>query len=146
MHPVALKALVLGHVLAYRATGGLIGGSWGRMPILLLTTTGRRTGERRTVPVQYLRDGESFVVVATNDGAERHPAWYLNLMADPRGSAEVGRERRDITARVAAGDERAALWRRLAEMYPNYERDQGRTQRELPVVILEPVATRDSDG
>lgn len=136
-NPIALKALVLAHVGVYRLTGGAIGGRFGRAPILLLTTVGRKSGERRTVPVQYLADGPRLVVVATNDGSQKHPDWYHNLLSRPSAEVEIGRDRRNVRARVASDEERAALWPRLVEMYPNYERDQARTSRSLPVVVLE---------
>ena len=132
-----MKAFVRAHVLAYKMTGGRIGGAWGQAPIGLLTTTGRRSGKRRTTPVLYLGHEGSFVVVATNDGAARHPGWYLNLRAHPLAELETGSERISASARVASEEERETLWPRLVAVYPNYERDQRRTEREFPVVILE---------
>jgi deazaflavin-dependent oxidoreductase (nitroreductase family) len=131
------RVFVRTHVLTYRLTGGRIGGSWGRAPILLLTTTGRRTGTLRTTPLLYLDDDGSSVVVATNDGAPVHPAWYLNLEAHPRAGVQAREQTFEVSARTVAGEERAGLWPRLVEIYANYERDQRRAGRELPVVVLE---------
>jgi deazaflavin-dependent oxidoreductase (nitroreductase family) len=125
------------NVRVYRLGGGRLGSAWGKAPILLLTTSGRRTGGKRTTPVLYLDLSGSFAVVATNNGAPRHPAWYLNLQAEPHAQVQVKSESIPVLARTASGEERAALWPRLVAMYPNYESDQQRTERELPVVILE---------
>ncbi len=133
------------HVLLYRLTRGRLGGSWGKAPILLLTTTGRRTGRQRTTPLLYLNLHPHFAVVATNDGAPRHPAWYMNLLANPVARVQADRHRFPITARCASPEERAAIWPRLVALYPNYERDQQRTTRKLPIVILEQAARTGSD-
>jgi F420H(2)-dependent quinone reductase len=126
------------HVFGYRFTGGRIVGRWGKAPILLLTTRGRKSGRKRTTPVLYLDDGGHFVVVATNNGAPTHPEWYLNLVAKPQAEVQAGGESFAVEARTAGAEERATLWPRLLEIYGNYGRDQKRTERELPVVILEP--------
>jgi deazaflavin-dependent oxidoreductase (nitroreductase family) len=132
-----VKAFVRAHVLAYKMTGGRIGGAWGKAPIGLLTTTGRRSGKRRTTPVLYLEQRDSFAVVATNNGAAAHPGWYLNLRAHPLAELQTGGEPVPASARVALAEEREVLWPRLVAMYANYERDQRRAERELPVVVLE---------
>lgn len=110
----------------------------GRTPVLLLTTTGRRSGQKRTVPVMYV-PGEEPVLVASNGGSPSHPAWYLNLLADPRATIEVEGKRREVLARPVSGEEREPLWRRAVEIYPAYAGYQQRTARELPVVVLSPV-------
>ena len=125
------------HVLAYRLSRGRICGSWGKAPILLLTTTGRKSRRERTTPLLYLRDGENMVIVATNDGSPQHPQWFRNLVATPRARVETTDGSLAVNARTAPGDERALLWPQLLAIYPNYERDSQRTERELPVVILE---------
>lgn len=130
--------LVRFHVLLYRTTGGRIGARWGSAPILLLTTTGRRTGKRRTTPLLYLKIDRELAVVATNDGAERHPLWLLNLRSNPKAEVQAGRRRMRVRAREATKDEKARLWRRLCQVYPNYERDQRKTGRDIPVVLLAP--------
>ena len=121
----------------YRATGGRVGGSMQGAPVLLLTTVGRKSGRRRTNPLLYLRDGGDLVVVASEGGAPKHPAWFLNLVANPEVEVEVGRAREPRRAREASDEERARLWARLVEMYPGYEAYQRKTARRIPVVILE---------
>jgi deazaflavin-dependent oxidoreductase (nitroreductase family) len=132
------RAFARVHVFVYQLTGGRLGGKWGKAGILLLTTRGRKTGKERTTPVLYLEDSGRYAVVATNDGAERHPSWYLNLATDGRAHVQMGGRSLEATARTASGAERAELWPRLVAVYRNYERDQARTERELPVVVLEP--------
>jgi deazaflavin-dependent oxidoreductase (nitroreductase family) len=122
----------------YRASGGKIGGSFRGAPVLLLTTTGRKSGKQRTMPLLYLREGDAFVVVASEGGAERNPAWFLNLQANPAVEVEVGRAKEQRRARAATDEERARLWPRLVEMYPPYEAYQQKTARKIPVVLLEP--------
>jgi F420H(2)-dependent quinone reductase len=121
----------------YRATGGKLGGKMKGAPILLLTTKGRKSGKPRTAPLLYLREGDALAVVASEGGAPRHPAWFLNLQADPEVEVEVGRARERRRAREATGDERATLWQRLVELYPPYEIYQQKTERTIPVVLLE---------
>jgi deazaflavin-dependent oxidoreductase (nitroreductase family) len=106
--------------------------------VLLLTTVGRKSGESRTVPVLYLRDGEDVVVVASQAGLTRHPVWYLNLEANPEVSIEIGDEKGEMRARRATDEEKAALWPRLVEMYRDFDDYQARTERNIPVVILSP--------
>jgi deazaflavin-dependent oxidoreductase (nitroreductase family) len=106
--------------------------------VLLVTTTGRRSGQPRTAPVVYLADGERLVVIGSNAGNARSPAWALNLQANPDADVEVGRRRRQVRARVAEGDERGELWRRMNEQYGGFEDYRGRTARAIPVFVLEP--------
>jgi deazaflavin-dependent oxidoreductase (nitroreductase family) len=120
----------------YRATGGRFGGKLSGAPILLLTTTGRASGKRRTVPVLYLRAGDGLVVVASYGGLPRNPAWYRNIDANPDVEAQIGCECRPLRARTATPEERARLWPRLVEMYASYDSYQRKTTREIPVVIL----------
>ena len=108
-------------------------------PVLLLTTTGRKTGRRHTIPLLYLEDGENFVVVASNGGAPRHPAWWSNLRADPEANVEIGGRELRARAQKASPEEKEWLWPRLVAMYGAYENYQRRTDREIPVVILRPV-------
>jgi deazaflavin-dependent oxidoreductase (nitroreductase family) len=130
------------HTRLYRMTGGRIGHSAGRITNLLLTTTGRRSGTRRTVPLAYVADGGGFVVVASNGGADRHPAWWLNLRAHPHAVVEVGSRRVEVTAREADPTERARLWPRLKADNPFYGQYEQITDRRIPVVILEPASGR----
>ncbi len=121
----------------YRLLGGRAVGSFAGAPVLLLTTTGRRSGKKRTMPLLYLRDGDAIAVVASAGGQEAHPAWFLNLRANPEVEVEIGRERRTMRAREASPEERERLWPRLVEMYKSYGDYQLKTSRKIPVVLLE---------
>lgn len=123
----------------YRLSGGRVGGKLGKAPILLLTTTGRKSGEPRTAPVLYLADGDRFVVINTNAGNAKTPAWSLNLRANPEAEVEVGRRRVAVRARLAEGEERADLWRRHMEQYAGWEFYESKLDREIGVFVLEPV-------
>jgi deazaflavin-dependent oxidoreductase (nitroreductase family) len=123
----------------YRASGGQIGGRFLRgAPVCLLTTRGRRSGQPRVAPLLYLRDGENVVVVASKGGMSRHPLWYRNIEADPEVLLQIGRETTKRHARLASPDEKRRLWPKLVAMYPDYDDYQARTERDIPVVILEP--------
>lgn len=128
------------HTWLYRVTGGRVGHSAGRITNLLLTTTGRKSGNQRTVPLAYIPDGDTYVVVASNGGSDRHPAWWLNLKTDPRAVVEVGAKRVEVTAREANPGERSQLWPRLKADNPFYRQYEQITARHIPVVILEPQA------
>jgi len=122
----------------YRLSGGRIGGRVGRAPVLLLTTTGRKSGRKRTAPVLYLRDGERMVVINTNAGNAKVPAWSLNLSADPNAEIEVGNRRVPVVARVAEGEERDELWRRHIDQYSAFGEYDAELDREPQVIVLEP--------
>ena len=126
------------HVRLYRETGGEDGYWWNGAPTLLLTTTGRRTGEERTTPLIFGRDGDDFVVVASVCGMPDHPAWYLNLRADPNARIQVMAEHLDVVAHTAADAEKPRLWKLMNEVWPNYDTYQERTERVIPVVVLRP--------
>ncbi len=126
------------HEFWYRMTDGLIGGSFMGTPMLLLTTTGRKTGKRHTTPLVYLEDGDDIIVIASNGGSDRDPQWWLNLVARPEASIQVGRRREDVRAEAAAGDERTRLWEKISSRYGQYEQYRRRTTREIPVVRLRP--------
>ena len=126
------------HTAAYRASGGRIGGEAGNLPVLLLTTTGRKSGKQRTTPLLFVRDGADVVVVASNGGMDWFPAWWLNLQQLPAAEVQIGRERRDVTATKAGPEQRARLWPGFTGPYPGYLRYEARTAREIPVVILHP--------
>jgi deazaflavin-dependent oxidoreductase (nitroreductase family) len=129
----------MAHHRVFAVTRGRVLGRWGGHDVLELTTRGRQSGRPRSVILACLvTEGESLVVVASDGGAPRHPAWYINLRADP--AAEVVREgrRARVRARTAEGDERERLWRRITQVAPAYGRYQQRTERILPVVVLEP--------
>jgi deazaflavin-dependent oxidoreductase (nitroreductase family) len=126
------------HVRRYRETDGEEGHDWREgSTILLLTTTGRKTGLERTRPLIYDLDGASPVIVASKGGAPQHPHWYLNLVADPDVEVQIKAERFPARARTAEGAERERLWRKMNEMWPHYEEYQQKTDRVIPVVVLE---------
>ena len=129
------------HARVYRLTGGRIGGKIGPARVLLLTTTGRKSGRPRTQPLLYTPAGAGYAVVASKGGAPRHPLWYLNLRANPRVEVTVGRDTRAMRARAAEGEEREQLWRALTRVYAGYDRYAQRTSRQIPVVVLEPDAS-----
>ena len=134
---IVMKVLGTLHRWLYRASGGKLGKTFFGSPILLLTTTGRKTRQSRTWPLTYLHDeGEHFIVVASNGGQPKHPAWYLNLQANPYVVVQHGEQTRAMIARVAEGDERARLWSRVVEKYPAYAGYQRKTERQIPVVLL----------
>lgn len=126
------------HVRRYRETGGEVGYEWNGVHTLLLTTTGRRSGEPRTRALIFGRDGDDYLVVASLGGAPRHPAWYLNLEADPRASIQVEGDAIDVDARTASAAEKPRLWGIMRDLWPNYDVYQSRTERDIPVVILRP--------
>jgi deazaflavin-dependent oxidoreductase (nitroreductase family) len=134
-----LGFLILGgmHKRVYRLTGGKIGGRIGKLPVLLLTTIGRKSGRPRTQPLAYTRVGDGYAVIASKGGAAQHPLWYLNLRAHPLAEVTVGRETWKVRARDAEGEERERLWRALADLYPGYERYAQKTSRRIPVVVLD---------
>lgn len=127
------------HASVYRLSGGKMGGSMHKAPILLLTTTGRKTGKQRATPVIYLKDADRFIIVASNSGAQTHPVWWLNLQTTPQATIEVGGKTLHVVARQADKEESNQLWPRLKAMYSGYAQYQQKTTREMPVVILTPV-------
>jgi F420H(2)-dependent quinone reductase len=126
------------HKGIYRLTGGKVGGRIGKLPVLLLTTTGRKSGRPRTQPLAYTRVGDGHAVIASKGGAAHDPLWYLNLSANPLAEVTVGRETRRVRARDAHGEERERLWRALADLHPGYDKYAQKTSRRIPVVVLEP--------
>jgi deazaflavin-dependent oxidoreductase (nitroreductase family) len=128
------------HTRIYRDTRGRFGRRWsnGRQPTLLLTTTGRRTGEPRTQPLGYVGDGDGLVVMGSNAGLPRHPTWYLNLQANPDVTIELEGEKRRMRARTAEGTERERFWEIVSTRYPMYVGYQAGISRQIPVVVLEP--------
>lgn len=128
------------HVRRYEETEGREGHIWQKnAPILILTTTGRKTGEQRKSALIYGEHEGSYVVVASKGGAPRHPAWYLNLAEDPKVTVQVLADVFTARARKAEGAERQVLWSQMAEVWPDYENYQTKTDREIPVVVLESV-------
>lgn len=134
--PCTIKALSGFHAALYRATRGRLGRRLAGHDILLLTTTGRRTGRPHTVPLLYLREGESLVLIASFGGHPRHPDWYQNLAAHPAGEVHIDGERFPVTARDATPEEHPRLWALAVAEYPGYADYQERTGRLIPVVLL----------
>ncbi len=126
------------HVQRYQETDGEVGYIWNGVPILLLTTTGRRSGAPRTTPLIHGRDGDDYLVVASMGGAPRHPYWYENLLADPSATIQVLAEHIDVTARTANDAEKPRLWKIVTDQWPNYDVYQTRTDRVIPLVVLSP--------
>jgi F420H(2)-dependent quinone reductase len=133
----ALKAFGKLNVPLYRASKGRLFGQIAGTPVLLLTTVGRRSGQPRTVPVVYLPDGDRMIVIGSNAGHERAPAWALNLEANPLADVQTGGGRRKVQARIAEGEERAELWRRMNEQYSGFDDYSERTTREIRLFVLE---------
>jgi len=126
------------HTFFYRLSGGKIGGRFSKSPVLLLTTTGRKTGKQRTTPLLYLKDADNLVLVASKGGAPTHPIWWLNLQAKPQAEVEIGRQKLAVLARQADAEERERLWPLLVAMYASYDAYQKKTTREIPVILLYP--------
>lgn len=139
-----LPEWIADHIRRYRESDGADGHMWdssavggpGLVPTLLLTTKGRRSGEPLTLPLIYGRDGDDYVVVASRGGDARHPAWYLNLEANPEVEVQVADDRFRARARAADFEERQRLWEGMANIFPPYNDYQNRTDREIPVVVL----------
>ena len=142
-----LPAWIKDHLTRYLASDGVdgylwdasLGGGKGLVPTLLLTTTGRKSGNVLTLPLIFGRSGPDYVVVASKGGAPTHPAWYLNLQANPEVKVQVKAEKFTARAHTAEGAERSALWRKMVEIYGPYEQYQTKTDRQIPVVVLKPV-------
>jgi deazaflavin-dependent oxidoreductase (nitroreductase family) len=133
----ALRRLGKLNVPVYRLTRGRLMGKVGRAPVLLLTSTGRRSGQRRTAPVLYIEDADRLIVIGSNAGSDRAPAWALNLQADPDAEVEIRGERRRVRARVVQGEERSSCWRVMNEQYGGFEHYDANTSRDIPVFVLE---------
>ncbi|SFO88561.1 proline iminopeptidase [Amycolatopsis arida] len=129
------------HVRRYEETNGEVGHIWERgAPCLILTTKGRKTGEDRKFPLIYQEHDGSYVVVASKGGDPNHPGWYLNLLANPEAQIQVGPGRFTVRARTASTEEKAELWPRMVEVWPDYDEYQRKTDRDIPVVILDKVS------
>jgi deazaflavin-dependent oxidoreductase (nitroreductase family) len=128
------------HVRRYLETDGAVGHEWSGVHTLLLTTTGRRSGQARISPMIYGKDGNSYVVIASQGGAPTHPNWYLNLTAEPAVQVQVGPDLFAAKASTAEGSERDRLWKVMTSIWPNFDVYQTRTDRQIPVVVLAPTA------
>jgi deazaflavin-dependent oxidoreductase (nitroreductase family) len=120
----------------FRANRNKVGGPFENRPLLLLTTTGAKSGERRTTPMMYIPDGDHLLVIASNAGAPTHPNWYRNLVAYPQVTVEVVTETFDAIAVVTEGEERQRLWTRIVELYPFFAEHQAKITRQIPVIVL----------
>lgn len=129
---------VADHIREYTESGGEQGHEWRGVPTLLLTVRGRKSGVWRRTALIYGRDGDNYVIVASKGGDPKHPLWYLNLLDSPEVGVQVGPDKLTARARVAEGDERARLWERMAQIWPDYNAYQTRTDRQIPIVVLEP--------
>jgi len=132
------RAISAAHAGLYRATGGRLAGRLGGMPVLLLTTRGRRSGRPWTVPLTYFEDGGAVVLVASYAGDDRDPGWYRNLLAHPEVEVTRGGHRQAMVARAAGADEKARLWPTIVATYAGYGRYQDRTERDIPLAVLTP--------
>jgi F420H(2)-dependent quinone reductase len=134
----ALRALGRLNAPVYRLTRGRLMNKVGRAPVMLLTSTGRRSGKQRTAPVLFGVDGERLVAISSNGGNHNAPGWAYNLKANPDAEVQIRGERRRVRARVAEGDERAALWRKMNEQYAGFEDYDANVARDIAVFVLEP--------
>jgi deazaflavin-dependent oxidoreductase (nitroreductase family) len=132
------------HSALYRTSRGRIAGSIGKMPVLLLTTTGRRSGRPTTTPLTYVKAGELMAVAASNGGMAWFPDWWLNLKANPEATVQVGSRKIMINARKASPSERAVLWPQFIDFYGGYAKYEQRTTREIPVVLLRPASVQEN--
>lgn len=138
MAKILLKFVSKTHGFLYRLTGGRLGGKIGKAQVVLLTTTGRKSGQRRTAPLLAMPDGENMVVVASNGGSDQPPAWWLNLQKQPEADLQVRSETKRVRAERASEEEQARLWPRIVEMYAGYDEYQKKTERNIALVILKP--------
>jgi deazaflavin-dependent oxidoreductase (nitroreductase family) len=128
-----------GHAAIYKLTKGKIGGKYQGAPVALVDSVGRKSGKRRTHPLLAREDGDNIVVVASKGGVEKHPAWYHNLKAKPETTVNWYGDVRQVRARETEGAERERLWKLMTDVYPTYDAYQRRTERRIPVIVLEPV-------
>ena len=136
LRPAAIRAMGRSHRAVYRTTRGRLLGRVAGMPVLLLTTTGRRSGKTRTTPLTYFEAGSDLAVVASNGGEDRPPRWWLNLQADPLARITLGSRTEAVVARAATPEEHARLWPVITAVNPGYAGYARRTHRPIPVVVL----------
>lgn len=142
----AIKVMSAVNVRLYKLTGGRVGSKWRvgsafprGIPVCLVTTTGRKTGQARVSPLLFLPDGDRIILVASQGGLPKNPMWFLNMLANPEVTVQVRSDVRTMRARVATPEERAELWPKLVAMYADFDSYQSWTEREIPVVICDPV-------
>lgn len=133
------NAQVRDQVEQYESSGGAEGGTMRGMPVIILTTVGAKSGKIRKTPLMRVEHNGSYAVVASLGGAPKHPVWYHNLSSDPRAELQDGPVRQDMTAREVTGEEKALWWERAVEAFPDYADYQEKTDRQIPVLVLEPV-------
>jgi F420H(2)-dependent quinone reductase len=135
-----LNRLMGVHTWLYRNSGGRVGQHvpFVRAPMLLLDHVGARSGVHRTAALLYVPDGDNVAIIASKGGYPQHPAWYHNLRANPETSAQIGTERRPVRAREATPEEHERIWKRAVELWPQYAAYQARTERQIPIMVLEP--------
>ncbi|MGF2946236.1 nitroreductase family deazaflavin-dependent oxidoreductase [Mycobacterium sp. Lab-001] len=133
-----IKYMAKGNAWIYRRSNGKLGGTFGKAPVALLTTTGRKTGQPRVSPLLYLRERDRVVLVASKGGSDKHPLWYLNLKANPHVFVQIKDEVLQLQARDATEDERAEYWPKLEAMYPSFGDYRSWTDRVIPIVICDP--------
>jgi deazaflavin-dependent oxidoreductase (nitroreductase family) len=136
LKPNTIRRLGRLHAWLWKLCGGKLDNAFGKLPFMMLTTTGRKTGLRRTTPVLYLQDGTGVIVVASFGGNDMHPAWYLNLEQFPEAEVIVKGEHRRVLARKLSPEEKKVIWPRLVQLYPQFETYRHRTRREIPLMRL----------
>ena len=137
--PFFVKMFLGAHVSIYRLSGGKVGGKMGPNTVLLLTTTGRKSQQKRTIPLGYFKDGDNFVITASNGGQPNHPGWYLNLKSEPHAMVEVGKDKIGVIAEQANPEQKNRLWSKLVSIAPQYDQYRGKTNRDIPMMILHPM-------
>lgn len=136
--PFYVKMLLGAHISMYRLSGGKLGGKMGPNIFLLLTTTGRKSKQKRTIPLNYFKDGDNFIITASNAGQPRHPGWYFNLKDDPHAVIEIGKDKINVTAEQADPEQKKRLWSQLISIRPQYDKHREKTSRDIPMMILHP--------
>ncbi len=139
MNKNVIRFMSKSHAFWYQMSGGIIGSKVSGMPVLLLTTTGRKSGRKRTTPLTHQRDGDNYVVIASNGGHDNHPTWYLNLRSNPDAEILIGREKTRVRAEIANDEDRDRLYASAVAVFSGYGEYEKETKRKIPVVILKPV-------
>jgi len=139
MKDILIKWLMIFNALLIRASGGRLGSRMAGQDVLILHTTGRKSGLPRAIPIAYFRDGKNFFIVASNWAKDKHADWYFNLKSNPQASLEVDGKNLPVVAREAVGDEFARLWKAATERHPQYLEYQKKTPRRIPIMVFEPV-------
>lgn len=135
---VFFRAILSVYIFFYRLTSGAIGGRMAGLNVMLLTTTGRKTGQPRVTPLGYFKEGANFVIIASNAGAEKNPAWFYNLKSNPQVKIQIGKQELTARAQVVDSEKRNQMWSELVKMAPAYKKYEKQTKREIPLVILQP--------